>query len=193
MLFSDLASILQIRPSRHRFGHHAIDLACVPQIWLPCNRFGCCATNMALCHRFGCCAIDLVPVPHIWLPCHRFGCCATDLAAMPQIWPPYHRFGHHATDLAQYWMHAKNLAGASDLSGLQQNKEIRKIWLLCQHFISVLQVIKMFQDKGINHASRVLRQAVKFFSKRIFFLTFFQIPNNQKAKEIFGKYELCVF
>ena len=71
----------------------------VLQIWLPC-------------HKLGSQTIDLVVKPQIWLP-------SISLAAMPQIGLPNHRFGHNVKDC-----YVKDLAGASDLAGLQKAKEI---------------------------------------------------------------------
>ena len=95
-----------------RFGHHAKDLAAMPQVWPPCHRFGRQVTDLTAlpqiwttCHRFGSCAIDVAAVLQIWPPFHRFGH-AKDLAAMPQVWPPCHRFGHQVTNLTavpQIW------------------------------------------------------------------------------------------
>ena len=106
-------NLVFVSPSSDRFGGHVTDLAAMSQIWLTCQIFSCCTTDLATVHRFGCNATDLSTLPQIYRLCdrfghrathlapfHRFGPCAIDLAAVPQIWPPCHRFGRHAIDLA---------------------------------------------------------------------------------------------
>ena len=60
--------------------------------------------------------------------------------------------------------------------------------LLCQHCISMLQVIRMFQEQGHKSCIRSAygRQSNSFHSSY-----FFQVPNNQNTTEIFGKNELA--
>ena len=55
---------------------------------------------------------------------------------MPQIWPPCHRFGKDLKAMPQIWQRDAKRYG-----------DERKILLLCQHFISVLQVIRMLQEQ----------------------------------------------
>ena len=138
----------------HRFGRRATDFTAVPQIW-PLSG-------------------GLVARQQIWLPGHIFGCCATDLAAVPQVWLLCHRF--------DCW--TKDLAGALDLAGLQNAKEINGKYGALPIFYCCVAGNQNASRALIMH-SECLGQAVKFFS--YFFKNFFQIPNNQNTKEIFAK------
>ena len=172
-----------------RFGRHAIDLA-------PCHRFGSSATDLVAvpqtwspCYRFGRHATDLATMPQIWPPCHKLGRLATDsaampqiwLAAVPQIWHSYHRFGTDLNVIQRIWLVLQIWQGHKRIN----NKDRWKIWLLYQHCISVLQVIRMLQEgKGINHAYGVLRAGSQILFIAHIFYKFQTIKTLRRYSEI---------
>ena len=148
------------------------------QIWLPCQIFSCCTTDLAAVHRFGCNATDLstlpqiyrlcdrfghsathlATMPQIWPLCHRFGRCAADLATVPQIWPPCHRFGPCAIYLdavPHIWLPCNRFGRhATYLVAVPQNaNETFRKYGCSPTFISVLQVISVPCMAFLNEAN----------------------------------------